>query len=251
MIINSNLDHAAGFPSRRPGCRILASIDVEWTKNYKVKNGNIPFCWSVAWLQIDETRQAGFPENFAFTSAYVTDSGQTQDLIVAANTQVMGILRHADMIVGHQLSSDLAVLANVSRTRLASVEELRRRWHSRRGPGDPVVVDTRYDTGAILTGASRRLVDVCTELDMDVTQPELGHTSMTALHRRWLDQTDCTAREKITVLNLRHSLSAAYVALLSTGLGRWTTRLNVNQLLYLQLGDAFGWLSGPVFQNLL
>lgn len=50
-------------------------------------------------------------------------------------------------------------------------------------------------------------VDVCAELRLDVTQPELRGSSMTALHRRWPQDGDVAAREKITVLNLRHSLS--------------------------------------------
>lgn len=251
MIIISNLDSGEGLPSRHPGCRVVASIDVEWTKNYKVKNGNVPFCWSVAWLQIIDSSHAQLPHNFSFTSTYVTDSGQTQRLIAAAEAQIAGILSHADMIVGHQLSSDLAVLANVSHKPLGAVEELRDRWHNRRSQIDPVVVDTRYDTGPILRGTSRRLVDVCAELDMDVTQPELARVSMTALHRRWLDQADCSARERISVLNLRHSLSAAYVALRTAGLGRWDARLNVNHVLAHQLGGAFDWLSTPEFRKLL
>jgi hypothetical protein len=69
-----------------------------------------------------------------------------------------------------------------------------------------------HDAGHVLACQSRRLVDVCADLRLDVTQPELRGTSMTALHRRWLELADTTAREKITVLNLRHSLSTAMVA---------------------------------------
>ena len=99
----------------------------------------------------------------------------------------------------------------------------------------PVVIDSRYDADNILTGTSRRLVDVCTELNLDVTQPELFSTSMTALHRVWLTRGDASARERITVLNLRHGLSAAYVALASADLARWDCRVNVNQVLDRQL----------------
>ena len=74
---------------------------------------------------------------------------------------------------------------------------------------------------------------------------------MTALHRHWLDTGDATAREKITVLNLRHSLSTALVAVHAAGLGRWQPGLNVNRVLASGLGDAFGWLSSPVFTALL
>ncbi len=59
------------------------------------------------------------------------------------------------------------------------------------------------------------------------------------------------AREKISVLNLRHSLSTALVAARAAGLGSWEPGLNVNRLLAVGLGGAFGWLSGPVFTALL
>lgn len=62
----------------------------------------------------------------------------------------------------------------------------------------------------------RRLVDVCTGLSLDVTQPELARTSMPAWHRQWLNE----GRERISVLNLRHSLSTAQVAARHEGLAR-------------------------------
>ena len=74
---------------------------------------------------------------------------------------------------------------------------------------------------------------------------------MTALHRRWLESGDVTAREKITVLNLRHSLSTALVAARAAGLAHWRPGLNVNRLLARELGHAFGWLAHPVFTALL
>jgi hypothetical protein len=74
---------------------------------------------------------------------------------------------------------------------------------------------------------------------------------MTALHRRWLQAGDITAREKVTVLNLRHSLSTAMVAARAAGLAHWPADLNVNQLLASELGSAFGWLAHPGFTTLL
>ena len=49
MIVTGNLP-AGEAPSCPPGTRLLAAIDVEWSKNYRVKDGNVPFCFSVAWL---------------------------------------------------------------------------------------------------------------------------------------------------------------------------------------------------------
>jgi hypothetical protein len=192
------------------------------------------------------------PTGFQFTSAYVTSNDETQDLITAADAEITTILNHADLIIGHQVSSDLAVLCNASRRPLAGVQRLRSQWHGRRqAASGPAVVDSRYDSDNILTGTSRRLVDVCTELDLDVTQPELAGMSMTALHRVWLSDQDQEARERITVLNLRHGLSAAYVALRCGGLARWDSRVNVNQALDRQLHGRFSWLENPAFRRLL
>jgi hypothetical protein len=108
-----------------------------------------------------------------------------------------------------------------------------------------------YDAGHVLTCQSRRLVDVCTDLGLDVTQPELRGTSMTALHRRWVEDQNVTAREKITVLNLRHSLSTALVAARAAGLGHRPAEPNVNRLLATGLAGTYGWLASPQFAALL
>ena len=54
---------------------------------------------------------------------------------------------------------------------------------------------------------------------------------MTALHRRWLDCGDVSAREQITVLNLRHGLSAGHGRARSAGLAPGAGNLNVNRVL--------------------
>jgi hypothetical protein len=252
MIIHSNLGGLERVPARRPGYKLVASLDVEWTKNYRIKNGNVPFCWSVTWLQVSEDCSSALPLDFSFTSAYVTDNNETQSLIRAADAEIALILNRADLIIGHQVSSDLAVLCNASQHPLPQVQQLRGYWHGRReAASGPVVIDSRYDAGSVLTGTSRRLVDVCAELNLDVTQPELICTSMTALHRVWLTRSDASARERITILNLRHGLSAAYVALRSVGLARWDSRVNVNHVLDRQLDGQFVWLESPAFRRLV
>lgn len=252
MILSGNLTEGQHTPLRPKGYQLAASIDVEWSKNYRIKNGNVPFCWSVTWLQFPASGVARLPSEFAYRSAYVADNNETQDLIDAADTMIGTVLGSADMIIGHQLSSDLATLRNASRRSLPAVESLRSLWHGRRREKQsPVVIDSRYDSDSLLAGPSRRLVDVCTELKLDVTQPELARMSMTSLHRVWLQHGDPSARERITVLNLRHGLSAAYVALRSANLARWDTLVNVNQILACQLSGSFGWLDSPTFRNLL
>jgi len=251
MIINSTVGGPGQSPQPRDKTILVASVDVEWTKNYKIKNGNRAFCYSVAWLQLP--RRKG-PLNLAtidwtFTSAYVESEAETADLVALAASDLGRAIADADLIIGHQLSSDLAVLDANSAMPLDTIAAARQAWRQRRT--EAKIIDTRYDAGAILQGTSRRLVDVCTELSLDVTQPELARKSMTALHRDWLTSTDVQARERISVLNLRHSLSAALVALRAARRGHWTDSLNVNRLLLKGLGNTFSWTQDPTFQRLL
>ena len=74
---------------------------------------------------------------------------------------------------------------------------------------------------------------------------------MAALHRLWLEKRSAEARERISVLNLRHSLSTALVALRATDRVTWTGRLDVNRMLATGARGAFDWLSAPVFTALL
>ena len=253
MIITSNIPAPDAAPPVPPGTLLAAAIDVEWSKNYRVRGGNVPFCYSVVWLALsrEDVRPGSF--GFWYTSAYVHDTGETGDLVASADGALLRTLECASLIAGHQLSSDLAVLAAAADTPLLGVTAAQVAWR-RRGellPGGPQLLDTRYDTGPVLRRASRRLVDVCAELHLDVTQPELRGTSMTALHRRWLEHEETLAREKITVLNLRHALSTALVAAHIAGLASWPPGLNVNKTLAARLDGALGWLNDPVFTALL
>lgn len=225
---------------------LAVAVDVEWTKNYQIKNGNVPFCYSIVWLT---SGPAGL--GFRYMSAYVEHADETQDLIKAADHDLGELADTPTLIAGHQLCSDLATLANAARQATPGVEALRQRWRSRKNTSlQAPLVDTRYDIGHLLDGPSRRLVDVCTELQLDVTQPELRGTSMTALHRRWLHGQDPHARERITVLNLRHSLSTALLTRHLDGEAR-PRGVNVNRMLFQHLADTIGWTRTPDFARLL
>jgi hypothetical protein len=253
MIITSTHGGPGGPVPRTDGTLLVASVDVEWTKNYRIRDGNVPFCYSAVYLTIPDGRHPARLRDvpFEYTSVYVERPDETEDLIRAADIELRAVLRSADLVVGHQFTSDLATLANAARRPLAGVPAARRAWSARHQTEPaPRVVDTRYDTGHILGCGSRRLVDVCTDLGLDVTQPEL-RGSMTAMHRAWLDSHDTELRERISVLNLRHSLSAALVALRATGRARWTAPLNVNRLLAHGLAGTFDWLAHPTFTRLL
>ena len=242
-------------PPHPPGTVLLASLDVEWSKNYRIRNGSKPFCFSVTWLALAAARETVMTEATCFwhVSAYIEQEEERGELVAAANAALAAAIDQADLAAGHQLCSDLAVLAASAEEPLPAIAAATTAWRRRREPADgtPAFLDTRYDAGHLLAGPSRRLVDVCTELQLDVTQPELRGTSMTALHRRWLDRGVTEAREKITVLNLRHSLSTALVAARAAGLARWKPVLNVNRLLAAGLGSELGYTAAPAFTALL
>jgi len=244
MIITGDLSES---PLAGP---VLASIDVEWSKNYRIRNGNVPFCYSIMWATLPAQPVPLAEVTWSYTSRYVESAEETQELISAADTAFGRVLDTAAVITGHQLSSDLATLINAAHRPVPHLRAMRDLWHERRTVRPAPLLDTRYDVGHLLSGASRRLVDVCTELQLDVTQRELRNTSMTALHRRWLTTGDVEARERITVLNLRHSLSTGLVALLS-GHHVAAGGVNVNHLLARHLTDTYGWLKSPTFTDLL
>ncbi|MGH8897404.1 MAG: hypothetical protein ACRDZ4_10370 [Egibacteraceae bacterium] len=256
MIVTSNLSGPGSAPRHRAGTLLLAAVDVEWTKNYRVKGGNVPFCYSVVYLAVpDRDRPVDLADSaFWWTSAYVEHPGETRELVRLADTELQAALDAADRLAGHQFTSDLAVLAAATgRDSAPTVAAARGAWRARRG-GDLAerrVIDTRYDVDHLAGCVSRRLVDVCAALDLDVMQPELRGSSMTAMHRAWLDDGDDELRERITVLNLRHSLSTGLVALRAAGRGHWDGVLNVNRLLHAGLAGRFAWLDHPTFINLL
>lgn len=262
MHVISDLAGPGAIPRRPKGHRLVASIDVEWSKNYRIKNGNQAFCYSIIWLAVPGAASdaagitppsiSGLP--WWATSVYLDRDDERPQLIDAAAADLTAAAAAADLIVGHQLCSDLAVLAaNAGANPPDALTAAQHAWRERRAATEPApqVIDTRFDAGHLLTQTSRRLVDVCGELDLDVTQPELARKSMTALHRDWLSQTDAEARERVTVLNLRHSLSTAYVAARAAGQLAWPSQVNVNAVLAARFAGRLGWIDHPVFRSLL
>jgi hypothetical protein len=252
----SDLGGPSGAPARTSGAQLVASIDVEWSKNYRIKNGNRAFCYSIVWLALpvsDEPLTLNTQLPFWLTSVYLASDEERPELVEAAAADIAAATEAADLIAGHQLCSGLAVLsANAGPKVPVALAVARQAWRERKADAAARILDTRFDTGHLLSGGSRRLVDVCGELNLDVTQPELARKSMTALHHDWLAREDTEARERITVLNLRHSLSTALVALRAAGLVAWAGSLNVNAMLAHQLtAGQVGWLAHPTFRALV
>ncbi len=113
MIVSSNIPSSGLMPERSPRTRMLAAIDVEWSKNYQIRGGNVPFCYSVIWLPLPVSgASTGLDTGrFWYMSAYVEDTSQCPDLVAGADAALACLMEHASLIAGHQLCSDLAVLA--------------------------------------------------------------------------------------------------------------------------------------------
>ena len=226
IIITSSEPQA--WPGRPPGATIMAAVDVEWSKNYRVPNGNVPFCYSVIWLSVPaSSRRRSLDRPVSATRRYTWRTLRKLKTCQPAPTGPFAMSSApAGLIAGHQLCSDLAVLANTATARRTPWRRCARPGGSGGRPPDPSHrSSTPATTSATCSAASAAASSTCAATCcLDVTQPELRGTSMTALHRRWLQAGDVQAREKISVLNLRHSLSTALAALYAAGIGRWDAR---------------------------
>jgi hypothetical protein len=227
----------------------LVAFDVEWAKNFRAKNASRAFCYSLACIAFrpvdgDEPKRW----HIGLKSLYIDTELEEQALLMSVAQDMKDATDSDCTITGHQLSSDLGVIsARTSGDNGDGARVLRELWHARRQLGGRVI-DTRYDAGHLLQERSRRLVDVCGELELDVHQPEIRN-SMTAMHRTFLETGDAAIRERLVAMNLRHSLSTAIVAMTALG-HRKPTPLNVNKLLYESLRDQLGYLNTPNFRAL-
>ena len=245
-----------------PNEKCLIGFDAEWTKNYRIKNGNVPFCFSVVSLikeEISYTRLDAGLLKFQYVQFYCENHEEAKELIIQSDIYAEQIVSSLDTCVlcGHQMSSDLSVLVNyasfIGLPELCFVKKLQNYWHSRKCSENPCVFDTRYDIQQAFLGSSRRLVDMSNDFLLDVTQPELGHKSMTKLHNDYVIGGEESIRERISVMNIRHSLCAAVLYWLNCQVsnGMPLRKININKTVNVNLSGEFGWVDSDTFKRLL
>ncbi len=234
---------------------LIVGFDVEWTKNYQQKRANRAFCFSLVWVRAEPPEDISTLERtlaFGFVSGYAESEAECQDLCQYANRSVDQILAPTNVIVGHQFSSDLAVLLACSDERLPAVERLQGSWRARRKPGVERAVgvfDTRYDLSTSKSAESNKLVHVCPAWNLLVPQPEI-QGSMTKMQRDFYRNHSVLILEKIAVLNLRHSLSSLLLYLFHH-YGRPMRSVNINTILYHNLSEYFDYVHSEQFRQLL
>lgn len=237
---------------------LVVSFDLEWTKNYKIKNGNQPFCFSFVFFP--STVTLGWTEkqlDFGFYMRYVERKDDIVSLIQEADRILGDFLKHTGRvaIVGHQLSSDISVILNYPLEKQQNhFSQLKNLWQSRKQNTlenkSVEVFDSRYDLEALLKEKSRRLVDVCHECRLNVTQPEID-SSMTKMQNEFYASGDKRIMEKLAVLNIRHSLSVAILFLMHRDKRKAKSVINVNRILRRNLAQYFDYVRGEEFKKLL
>lgn len=249
--------HMREFTLPRPGRlgNLLVGFDLEWTKNYRVKNGNRPFCFS--FVYVVDSPDGSAQHRFGLDARYVETKKEIHNLVREVErllSELRGMGKRV-LLIGHQLSSDLGVLLQTAGRPVPMISSLRAAWHARKGPAasqQPFrVFDTRYDMDSFFRERSRRLVDVCGECNLDVTQPELGNGSMTKMQRRYFETGNKDLMERLMTLNIRHSLSAVLVYLCGTRGAPSPHTVNVNDILRANLASQVGYVNGRDFQHLL
>lgn len=236
---------------------LIISFDLEWTKNYKIKNGNQPFCFSFVFFPLELILSTVEKQlEFGFYSRYVENKEDICSLVNEADRILGSFLDSCNKaaIVGHQLSSDISVVLNCSlgehKTYFVQLKNL---WQTRKQDlsekKNLEIFDSRYDLEGLLKEKSRRLVDVCEECNLIVEQPEIS-SSMTKMQNDFYASGDRRIMEKLSVLNIRHSLSAAILFLMSREKCKAKKVINVNRIIYRNLGQ-FDYVRGEEFKKLL
>lgn len=225
-----------------PKTPLIVGFDVEWTKNYRVKNGNRPFCFSLIWVPLNFTNPVDIHlKRFGVIGRYIDHTSEEQRLIHAADRLVGLFMQKRALFVGHQFISDISVLLGAAKHTTPHLQQLREAWRNRKISTIKNVFDTRFDLVQNLPPKSRRLVDVCQTHKVDVTQPEL-QGSMTRMQKKYAAYGDSDIRDKLMTLNFRHSLSSVVLYRLHARPQKTLRNINLNTLLFNNLHEKIPYI---------
>ncbi|MCL6592065.1 MAG: hypothetical protein K6U80_19215 [Firmicutes bacterium] len=145
----------------RPPENLIVAFDLEWTKNYKIKNGNTPFCFSFVYFTKQDSIDNYENMEFGFINNYIQALDEEPELLKRANDDLGNFLKQKGILVGHQLISDISVILSRAENNKNNFIKLKQLWQIRRSNNNsPInVFDTRYDLKNYLTISKEKAVD--------------------------------------------------------------------------------------------
>ncbi len=243
-------------------CRIVA-IDTETAKNWRSTIKFIPFCASFFSIYYDSKNinQAIDIENlYIECEVYFRDNEHsTSDYLKNVNNMIGRYLNSPvkTTIVGHQLTIDLFSLKNMSSEKLDNVELLIERCKKRKmQENDNLQVDdTRYDIQNRIIG-EEKLRTVSLRLNIFAVQNELEKLSLTKQYNKYIGDNDTLKRERLIIMNLRHSFQTALVwlrdAVYSEESNIYKSNfITTNDMIYKLCKKSIGYVSTSEFSETL
>lgn len=203
-----------------PGKKRIVAIDTEWAKNWKAEEKVVPFCCSFHTIYIDNILGTINLDDVCMESEtyFRSHADSTQGYIDKVEKILFSYINDNTIFVGHQLSSDLHTFVQNSKNRLDNVlyliESLRLR--KKKDAGEILnVIDTRYDIKNRIRGnGGEKLRNVSLRYRVYAIQNELNEISLTKMYNQYVIDGDVEKREKLSVMNWRHSFQTALVCLL-------------------------------------
>ncbi|MFN4149312.1 MAG: hypothetical protein ACK4IX_00060 [Candidatus Sericytochromatia bacterium] len=198
----------------------IVSLDTEWAKNWRAKEKFIPFCACLHTIYIDNVYDVIDLNNIEMVSElYFRSKHETTIEYLKTIDHIIG--NHIDdttLFVGHQLSSDLHSLQNLSDLSLDNVKNLidifklrkdRAKFH------ELTTFDTRYDIkNRVIGNGNEKLRNVSIRYNVFAVQKELDKMSLTKMYNEYSLDNDDLKREKLTIMNWRHAFQTALITLI-------------------------------------
>lgn len=214
------------FGKARP---MMATVAVGWAgAGYVLR----PAWACLVYLNTESTRALsleGQSLNFGFEVLTSDETDQPTALAERLDDLLVACRRKAKILVGHDLSPDLARLMTfATERRLPGVDTVRQQWADRatKGRGTAKMFDTAHDLGI---PAAAELVTACEHA---------------ALKAATVADPDCTPRGETARQAITRTLAIALVAARATGKYNWTAPIDLDQLVadaawdhLAQLGD--------------
>ncbi len=203
------------------GKKRIVAIDTEWAKNWKAKEKVVPFCCSFHTIYL-----GGILDTIVLNDLYMeseiyfrSQNDSTQDYIDKVEKILSSYIDNDTIFIGHQLSSDLHTFVHNSSNRLGNIlwliESIRLRKNRNVNKKILSVIDTRYDIKNRIKGnGGEKLRNVSLRYKVYAVQNELNEMSLTKMYNHYISDGDFEKREKLSIMNWRHSFQTALVCLL-------------------------------------